>query len=682
MTETLTTSRETGSISPEQALANAQEALRVDNIDILRLEQKDTLEATQGDIDSEEFKRECDELARTYLEKHGVTPSDPKYDQYLEVVRQFSYDQMSNRDWRVGEPTSDDPHTRASGQLMLINQIQPIIFGESLDLSGGKEKDDDDAELGTTRTEPATTRTEPSTARTQPAVVPPVPSRASLEVSTTPVAPSTNPSVPLVPYQGAPSPSDTEPTVDTTWTVDILPNGDPDDDLELLDDGQEIERSLDLLRTRMARLSAKRQRQTGLRNKFSNKKYNQTQRWYTAAVIEAGRRTHAQEIADAATTEDEKRALATQFILEEQTKLRNASLELVKNTKVSKFIEWMTRGSKTARIAKGVLVGGAGAAAGAGLVVASAGVSAAVIFGGALTFAGRYARGYAAHDAKHGRGIATDIDSDAAKTALESKFDDQGAADHFYTATDHFTEEFNKDIKLEQKKRRKTVYKTVGQLALGASAGAAVAYASETGLIDAATDKAKEFYENIRVANTTGVGGEAIAAPTDIPDGPTAEFPAGSNPDVNPNESGSANENSGDLDNTVAEANSSTPETSTPEGGSVVDTESSTSQDTGADSGATTTEAAPYEYSPDALTIKPGEGWYETFKNVGVVDEQARKALLGDEGLMQQLKDMGLAYPDSELGWGMNMTSDGQMPRKALDLIRESAQSHHFTLAA
>ena len=679
MTETLTTSRETGVISPEQALANAKEALKVDNIDILRLEQKDTLEATQGDIDSEEFRRECDELARTYLENHGVTPSDPKYDQYLEVVRQFSYDQMSNRDWRVGEPTNDDPHMRASGQLMLINQIQPIIFGESLDLSGGKEKDDDDAELGTTRTEPATTRTEPSTARTRPAVVPPVPSRASLEVSTTPVVPSANSSVPLVPYQGAPSPSDTEPTVDTTPTVDILPNGDPDDDVELLDDGQEIERSLDLLRTRMARLSAKRQRQTGLRNKLSNKKYNQTQRWYTAAVIEAGRRTHAQEIADAATTEDEKRALATQFILEEQAKLRNASLELVKNTKVSKFIEWMTRGSKTARIAKGVLVGGAGAAAGAGLVVASAGVSAAVIFGGALTFAGRYARGYAAHDAKHGRGIATDIDSDAAKTALESKFDDQGAADHFYTATDHFTEEFNKDIKLEQKKRRKTVYKTVGQLALGAGAGAAVAYASESGLIEAAANKAKDAYENLRIANTTGVGGEAIAAPSDAFDSPTAEFPSDGSSDLNLHEQ-SVNEQGGDLADTGSEAGGvDTPE-STP-------TDTGGSADIGAgeganDSGVSAVEAVPYEYSTDALTIKPGEGWYETFKNVGVVDEQARKALLSDEGLMQQLKDMGLAYKDEELVWGMNMTSDGKMPREALDLIRESAQSHHFTLAA
>lgn len=684
MTETLNPTRETGSISPEDALANARNALKVDDLDSLRLEQKDLLDATQGTIGSVEFSQQCDELARTYLDNHGVTPSDPKYAEYLEVVRQFSYDAMSNSDWYVGQPgNSDDPHSRASGQLLLINQIQPIIFGESLDLSSGTQ-DDDEEELGL-----ATTRTEPGTVRTQP-VARPTQAPRNPDPSTTPVAPSANPPVP--PVRRSPSGDSTveitpnnrhswvvDP-LDTDSTVETTPGDDPDEDLELLDDGHEIERSLDLLRVRMARLSAKRQRQTGIRNKFSNKKYERIQRWYTASVIEAGRRTHEQEFQDTATTEDEKRALATQFILEEQTKLREASLELLKNTKVSKFIEWMTRGSKTARIAKGILVGGAGAAAGAGLVIASAGVSAAVIFGGALTFATRYARGYAVHDAKQGRGITATIDADSAKTKLESKFDSQNDADHFYTATGHFTDEFNKDVKLEQKKRRKTVRRAIGQLALGAGAGAAVAYASETGLIGAAIDKAQEVYENLRTSYTTGVGGNAVPASVVTVDGPSAEFPSGSSADLDTGEQGSGL--GGEAGSEVNPESSS----EEPSEGRVADTDGSIGKSVG--EGTTSPDApsaeasTPYEYSTDALTIKAGEGWFETFENIGVTDPGAREALLSDEGLMEQLKNMGLAYEDEKLGWGMNMTASGQMPREALDLIRESAQNHHFTLAA
>ncbi|MFZ1360515.1 MAG: hypothetical protein WAS27_00575 [Candidatus Saccharimonadales bacterium] len=75
----------------------------------------------------------------------------------------------------------------------------------------------------------------------------------------------------------------------------------------------------------------------------------------------------------------------------------------------------------------------------------------------------------------------------------------------------------------------------------------------------------------------------------------------------------------------------------------------------------------------DAQTITPGEGWYQTFGELGIAPhDQAR--LLNDDILMAKLSNMGVAYPDVSLGgWGMNMTVDGKLPTDALKLIHDTA---------
>lgn len=83
-----------------------------------------------------------------------------------------------------------------------------------------------------------------------------------------------------------------------------------------------------------------------------------------------------------------------------------------------------------------------------------------------------------------------------------------------------------------------------------------------------------------------------------------------------------------------------------------------------------------------ASYIDIGEGWYDTFEQMGL-SEGVWRILLEDEQLMTQLQEMGLAYPDDSIGgWGINMTADGKMPQEALDLIRQSAFNHGFAVVA
>lgn len=86
----------------------------------------------------------------------------------------------------------------------------------------------------------------------------------------------------------------------------------------------------------------------------------------------------------------------------------------------------------------------------------------------------------------------------------------------------------------------------------------------------------------------------------------------------------------------------------------------------------------------DASTIDMTEGWYSTFNQLGVTDPGEQYALLHNQSLMNQLKDMGLAYQDNRPevgGWGMNMTPDGKLPPEALKTIRDMAYQNHYTLA-
>lgn len=88
-------------------------------------------------------------------------------------------------------------------------------------------------------------------------------------------------------------------------------------------------------------------------------------------------------------------------------------------------------------------------------------------------------------------------------------------------------------------------------------------------------------------------------------------------------------------------------------------------------------------YSPNAMNVSAGEGWYQTFSEMGITNAHEQLNLLNNNTLMTDLANRGLAYRDVAAGgWGMNMTPDGKMPKAALDLIRAYAQKDGYDLAA
>lgn len=79
-------------------------------------------------------------------------------------------------------------------------------------------------------------------------------------------------------------------------------------------------------------------------------------------------------------------------------------------------------------------------------------------------------------------------------------------------------------------------------------------------------------------------------------------------------------------------------------------------------------------FSPDALQVTPGEGWFKTFRELGM-DSETQKAVLGNDKIMGELQSMGLAYTPELGGWGMNMPSNGKMPPEALKLIIQAREA-------
>lgn len=81
-----------------------------------------------------------------------------------------------------------------------------------------------------------------------------------------------------------------------------------------------------------------------------------------------------------------------------------------------------------------------------------------------------------------------------------------------------------------------------------------------------------------------------------------------------------------------------------------------------------------WTYGADERRISNGEGWYQTFREMGV-DAGDRSELLKDVG--PHLHEKGLAYWDKNAHeWRMNMTENGKLPKSAIRYIAETAHEH------
>lgn len=73
-------------------------------------------------------------------------------------------------------------------------------------------------------------------------------------------------------------------------------------------------------------------------------------------------------------------------------------------------------------------------------------------------------------------------------------------------------------------------------------------------------------------------------------------------------------------------------------------------------------------------TISSGEGWYQTFNEMGI-SAKHNAELLKEVG--PKLEDKGLAYWDDNANeWRMNMTENGKMPKYAIELIAKTASDN------
>jgi len=81
-----------------------------------------------------------------------------------------------------------------------------------------------------------------------------------------------------------------------------------------------------------------------------------------------------------------------------------------------------------------------------------------------------------------------------------------------------------------------------------------------------------------------------------------------------------------------------------------------------------TQPAAVPEFSTAAHTVTGGEGWYDTFKEMGVTSAQEQANLLQKVG--PKLQEMGFAYKMPHGLWGISHT--GQLPDGVLEYIKNS----------
>lgn len=214
----------------------------------------------------------------------------------------------------------------------------------------------------------------------------------------------------------------------------------------------------------MATVSAKRQ---GRVSGKGGEVYESAKDRCNAAVQEMGRHEFADDLArQNDMTNAEKQTLNTNiisFLFDEQKKLRDQTAENLNGTPVGRFVEkfggWLNKGSKKARVIKGIGVGLAVGAAG----VLTAGAAGAVI-GGGLAAVARGAKTYANYE--HGKRGADEY-TDTDKQALTEDLDQYRASpsDVLANGQDYLAKWHEEDVTTEQTKRKKA-------LGLGALVGA------------------------------------------------------------------------------------------------------------------------------------------------------------------------------------------------------------------
>lgn len=246
-----------------------------------------------------------------------------------------------------------------------------------------------------------------------------------------------------------------------------------------------LEDHLEVLRTRLSALSAKRQGRLYV-GKALREEYEQVNQTYETQLAELNiAKAERQRQLMPETSMAEFREMVINATLADDIKFREQSVNKLRSTKFSKFINFLTTGSKKQQFAKQLLVG--------------APVTAAIALTGALpgaVIAGTAALGlkmgmaglkkYASKDAQSGRGFTTAVDTDERKAELNRVIDDLRFSEGAVTkdqlrrmgraVTSRVMTVREKDTANETKKRRRSALAGLGGAALGAVIGGTAAH--------------------------------------------------------------------------------------------------------------------------------------------------------------------------------------------------------------
>ncbi len=212
----------------------------------------------------------------------------------------------------------------------------------------------------------------------------------------------------------------------------------------------------------------------------------------------------------------------------------------------------------------------------------------------------------------------------------------------------------------EKVKRGRKVVLATGAVALGG----AIFYAQQKGWLDGITDSLPFG------AGDTGAEG-GIAEQVDVGEGLPSE--------VGPAEE-SGIDFTGDIPDEIAEGEASIDFTGDiPDeiaGGEAPDAGSGESQTGAGDNNAGTSsagtdgeQAQQIDITNEMRSVRPGQGWYETFQNLNI-SPSGWSELLDVVG--PELESMNLAYPDGSGSYGISSTAD--LPDDALQLILSKAR--------
>lgn len=239
---------------------------------------------------------------------------------------------------------------------------------------------------------------------------------------------------------------------------------------------------LDQRRTSLAELSAKRQGRIAGKG---GEAYAEAKELYDEQMILLAKAELKSELEDDSISDGAKKIRVTEYLLEEQTKLREITIDKLQNTPVGNFVKYMNRGKIATRIAKGLGLGLVAGAVGAGIGVVAGVAGAAAVGAGvatAATAAVRFARGFAHVDAKEGRGMQQLSGDQAQKDEIINNLDAE--SNYIDTAHQQLSDMYEEDTKKEQGKRRKSVGAGVLGIALGAGIAAGAHALIDAGAFD------------------------------------------------------------------------------------------------------------------------------------------------------------------------------------------------------